>query len=93
MPTYLNSQECLPPFAAAPNVLPSRGHINSISSQISCPLVYDHIKSCSVCQQAVKNTCASISYGEITTIDKQTFILYGIFFLFLLIWITVMFKR
>jgi len=92
MPTYLNSHECLPQ-KAAPFAIPSRGHTNTTSSQISCPLVYDHIKSCSVCQQAVKNTYASISYGEMTTIDKQTFILYGIFFLFLLIFITVMFKR
>lgn len=62
------------------------------ASQIPCPIIYDHIKSCDVCQRCFKNTCESVKVKTLG-IDKQTFILYGIFFLFLIILITLMSKR
>lgn len=88
MPTYLNS-----------NKFPlSRCGDSGATSQIPCPLIYEHIKSCIVCQQAVKNTCSSLTHNgtvtlQATTIDKNTLVLYGIFLLFIIILIVIMFKH
>lgn len=109
MPTYLNSNNfSLPRRFPTPNgdIYDGTGNFggagftgpNVYASQIPCPLIYDHIKSCQVCQHAVKNTCSSMVYGgtgslQITQIDKNSLILYGIFFLILVILITFMYKR
>lgn len=97
MPTYLNANKF--PFSKCSTAFGGASDATNISAmQIPCPLIYEHIKSCPVCQQAVKNMCASTIYSttsnsQVQTIDKNTLILYGIFFLFLVILITVMFKR
>jgi hypothetical protein len=93
MPTYLNSREFMIPrdstFYGA-----NFSNTNTPSSQIACPLIYDHIKTCNVCQQAVKNTCSAITdVSQVIRIDKHTLVLYGMFLLFLIILITVIFKR
>ena len=97
MPTYLSAQNF--PFSKCSTTLGEDFRSSyTTPSQIPCPTIYEHIKSCTVCQQAVKNTCAASRYGETyaplaTTIDKNTIILYGIFFLFIIILITIMFKK
>lgn len=97
MPTYLSTQNF--PFSKCSTTFGDNFRsTNTTPSQIPCPTIYQHIKSCTVCQQAVKNTCAVSRYGETntpsaTTIDKNTLILYSIFFLFIIILITIMFKQ
>lgn len=96
MPTYLSAQNF--PFSKCSTTVGDFRSTYTTPSQIPCPTIYEHIKSCTVCQQAVKNTCASITYGGTNTpfgtaIDKNTIILYGIFFLFIIILITIMFKK
>lgn len=92
MPTYLNSNT-FSGRSSFSNVNP----YNNTIPQLPCPLIYEHIKLCQVCQQAVKNSCSIFSSGGTpssqVTIDKNALILYGIFFLFLIILILVLFRR
>ena len=89
MPTYLKTYNYHPNDTAT-----AIGTTTSTAQQIACPLIYDHIKTCVVCQQAVKNTCTTLTgFSQSPKTDNHNLILYSIFFLFLIILIVVLFKR